>query len=110
MINLKYSFPTKTPFKSKITCKGLIFTSFMFTSGGNLKPSRKNLNPLSSSTISWTIGGSFSSLTPSNPARGDCDHDGIDGPKDGRDTNAHGGRDTELRHNEGWIGDDIGFF
>jgi len=33
--------------------------------------------------------GSFSFPTPSNPVKGNCNHDGTNGPRDGRDANAH---------------------
>ncbi len=43
---LKYSFLTKTPFKSKITCKGLTFTFYVSIGRGDLKPPRARLFPL----------------------------------------------------------------
>jgi len=68
---LKYSFPTRNPFKSKIICKGLTSVSFAYT-GKDLKPSRVIFSPLSSSVISWRTLKSLSFLAPSNPIRGDC--------------------------------------
>ncbi len=107
---LKYSFPTNTPFNSKIMCNGLTSASSMSTSGGDLRPSKENSSPLSSSTIPWRTGGSFSSSTQSNPTRGDCNHDGTNGLRDGRNANAHWGRDVELQRDEGWTRNDVGFF
>jgi len=85
-MNSKLFLPTKTPFKSKIMCKGITSVS---TGGKDLKPSRDNSSPISFSIISWKIGRSFSSLAPSNPTRGDYGHNGTNGPRDGKDPNAH---------------------
>lgn len=109
-MNSKLFLPTKTPFKSKITCKGITSTSSVSTGGKYLKPSINNSSPISFSIISWRIGRSFSSLAPLNPTRGDYGHNGTNGLEDGKDPNVHWGKDTKPQHNEGWTRDDIGFF
>jgi len=88
-MNSKLFLPTKTPCKSKITCKGITSTSPVSIGGRDLKPSRDNSNPISFSTISWRTGRSFSSLAPSNPTRGNYGHNGTNGLRDGKDPNAH---------------------
>ncbi len=68
-IILKYSFPIITPFKLKITCKGLTFMSSASTGGGDLKLSRVSSFPLSSFAVPWWTLGNASFLTPLNPKR-----------------------------------------
>ncbi len=82
---LKYSFPTKTLFKSKITCKGFTFVSFMSIGGKDLKPPRTSSFPLSSLVVSWRTPQTPSSLGPLNPARGECGRDRTNRLKFGRD-------------------------
>ncbi len=50
-LTLKYSFPTRTPFKLKIMCKGFTSTSFASTRGGDLKPLKMSSFPLFSLAV-----------------------------------------------------------
>jgi len=97
---LKYSFPTKTPFKSNITCKGLTFVSFASMRRRDLKPSKMSSFPLPSLAVSWRNLGSLSFLTPSNPTRGNYGRSGTDSLSDGKDVNANWGGDIELRRDK----------
>jgi hypothetical protein len=91
---LKYSFPTKTIFKSKITCKRLTYVSFVSTGQGDWKPSRMSFFPLSSLVVS--------SLTSSNFAKGECDRNKRNCSKDRRNVGAKWGGNVKPQHGEGW--------
>jgi hypothetical protein len=107
---LKYSFPTSTLFKSKITCKGLTFAPVVSTGGGDLKPPKASYGPFSSLTISWRTRGGFSYMAPSNPTKGDYNHNGIDGPSEGRNIGALLIEDVKPHRNDGWTGDGVSLF
>ncbi len=69
---------------------------------GDMKPPGESCGPLSSLTVSWKTGGSFSSLTdPSNLIKGDYGHNGINGTNEGRDINKLSSEDVEPCHGEG---------
>ncbi len=107
---LKYSFPTKTPFKLKIMCKGLTFASFAFMRRGDLKSPRTSFFPLSSLVDSWRTQKNVSFPTPLNPTRVKCNHVRTDGLWDGRNTSGKWSGDAKPWRGKGYIGDDIGLF
>jgi hypothetical protein len=65
-------------------CKGFTFVSSTSTGKGDLKPLKVSSFPLSSLAISWRTPRYFSFSAPLNLARGDYNHDEIDGSRDGK--------------------------
>ncbi len=89
-----------------MTCTWLTSGSLTFMNKGNLKLLKaciQSFDPFFSLQVSWRIGRSFSSLTPSNLASGDYSQNDIKGQTDGKDRGVHWGKDIEPNENIYWV-------
>jgi hypothetical protein len=77
VINSKIFLPNKYPFQIKNHMQRTHLHVLCIYGRGDIKPTRTSSFPLSSLVVSWRIPRNVSSPALSNPARGECDHDGI---------------------------------